>query len=116
MDWFERITGFREIDYARTRQQLEVADGQLRSTVNGRSFATGHLELVSLQSLRERLVAAGGLPGRGRLSARGGRRPAAPVRQREPVEGAAEDHREDGQMRLGGHPDQPLRHPAVQPR
>ena len=68
MDWFERVTGFREMDYARTRQRLEVADGQLRSTVNGRSHATGHLELVSLHSLRDRLAAAGGLPGRLKVS------------------------------------------------
>ena len=68
MDWFERITGFREMDYARTRARLEVADGQLRPTVNGRSYATGNLELVSLQSLRERLVAAAGLPGRLKVS------------------------------------------------
>jgi hypothetical protein len=52
MDWFERLTGFREDDYESTRQRLEVADGHLQSHVNGRRYGIGQLELVSLQDLR----------------------------------------------------------------
>ncbi len=60
MDWFERITGFKEENYLDTRRQLEMADGVLRSTVNGRCYRVGDLELVSLQALRERVGAAAG--------------------------------------------------------
>jgi len=64
MDWFERLTGFPESDYAQTRLQLEVANGRLRSKVNGESYGIGELELVSLKSLRERVNAGTSLPGR----------------------------------------------------
>ncbi len=67
MDWFERLTGFRELDYAQTRQRLEVTDGKLKSKVNGRSFGVGELELISLQRLRERVNAGASLPGRLRV-------------------------------------------------
>ncbi len=68
MDWFEQLTGFRELDYAKTRQQLEVVDGRLRSKVNGKSYGIGELELVSLKTLRERVNARSGLPGRLKVS------------------------------------------------
>src|SRR5688572_14806800 len=64
MDWFERLTGFRETGYDHTRRRLEVAGCQLRSLVNGKSYAIGELELVSLQTLRERMHTGGSLPGR----------------------------------------------------
>ncbi len=64
MDWFERLTGFRETSYDDTRRRLEVEAGRLRSSVNGKSYGIGELELVSVQTLRERVHAAGGLPGR----------------------------------------------------
>ena len=64
MDWFERLTGFRESGYDDTRRRLEVEAGRLRSSANGKSYAIGALELVSVQTLRERVDAAGGLPGR----------------------------------------------------
>lgn len=54
MDWFERLTGFREAGYADTKAKLSMQDGRLISTVNGRSFQTGKLELVSLGDLRTR--------------------------------------------------------------
>lgn len=54
MDWFERLTGFPEGSYADTQARLVVADGRLTSTVNGRSYAVGHLEVPSLQELRAR--------------------------------------------------------------
>lgn len=55
MDWFERLTGFRETSYADTKAKLVVEDGQLRSLVNGKSYRTGELELVSLKDLRARV-------------------------------------------------------------
>ena len=63
MDWFEKLTGFREAGYEETRSRLEVADGRLRSRVNGASYETGTLELVSLQALRERAERGGNLAG-----------------------------------------------------
>src|SRR5262252_7664502 len=40
MDWFERLTGFREAGYDETRARLTVVGDRLRSLVNGkpRSF------------------------------------------------------------------------------
>jgi hypothetical protein len=67
MDWFERLTGFREVGYDETRSQLEVGGSRLRSRVNGKSYGIGHLELVSLQTLRERVRASGRPPGRTRV-------------------------------------------------
>ena len=64
MDWFERITGFRETDYDDTRAKLVVEGNRLRSLVNSNSYRIGELELVQLQALRERARLAGGLPGR----------------------------------------------------
>lgn len=64
MDWFERLTGFREEAYDLTRAKLVVEGGRLRSLVNNRSFQVGELELVSLQELRQRAqrVQVGGVP------------------------------------------------------
>ena len=64
MDWFERLTGFRETDYDVTRERLEVDGGRLRSRVNGKSYAIGALELVPLRTLRERVRSGGGPSGR----------------------------------------------------
>ncbi len=73
MDWFERLTGFEESDYHATRSRLEVAGGRLRSTVNGRSFATGELETPSLGELRRRAQGViGDLAGRLKVSCVGG--------------------------------------------
>jgi hypothetical protein len=64
MDWFEKLTGFRETSYEETRARLEVEGGRLLSRINGASYGIGELELVSLQTLRERAKSAGNLPGR----------------------------------------------------
>jgi hypothetical protein len=64
MDWFERLTGFRETAYADTREKLRVEGRQLQSLINENSYGIGDLELVSLQALRERVKTARGLPGR----------------------------------------------------
>jgi hypothetical protein len=69
MDWFEKLTGFREAGYDETRAQLEMTGTRLRSRANGASYEIGELELVSLQTLRERAGAGGNLPGRIRTSA-----------------------------------------------
>jgi hypothetical protein len=63
MDWFERLTGFRETSYDDTRAKLKVEGSQLQSLINGKRYGIGELELVSLQALRERVKSAGGLPG-----------------------------------------------------
>jgi hypothetical protein len=68
MDWFERLTGFREADYDDTRAKLKVYGQHLQSLVNGKSYGIGELELVSLQTLRERVKSAGSLSGRLKVS------------------------------------------------
>jgi hypothetical protein len=68
MDWFEKLTGFREMSYDDTRAKLKVEGSQLQSLINGKSYGIGELELVPLQALRERVKSAGGLPGRLKVS------------------------------------------------
>ncbi len=68
MDWFERLTGFREGAYDKTRAKLSVDDRRLRSLVNDKSYGIGELELVSLQALRERTKSARALPGQLKVS------------------------------------------------
>ena len=58
MDWFEKLTGFKEAEYETTRNQLELKGDQLLSRVNGRSYVIGTLELKSLHELRRNVVAA----------------------------------------------------------
>ena len=57
MDWFERLTGFREGPYEKTRAKLKVGGSQLKSLVNGKSYRAGSFELASLRTLRERVAA-----------------------------------------------------------
>lgn len=56
MDWFEKLTGFRE-SAARVRADLAVSGGRLTSRANGRSYGIGEFELPSLAELRERVAA-----------------------------------------------------------
>jgi hypothetical protein len=67
MDWFERLTGFREEAYEATRSRLQVIGDRLHSKVNGRNYGIGRFELVSLASLRERVRAVHQQPGRLRV-------------------------------------------------
>jgi hypothetical protein len=63
MDWFERITGFKELGYEETRSALSVVDGKLRSVHSQRTCFFGELETPSLNELRDRtreLVRSGG--------------------------------------------------------
>ena len=54
-DWFERLTGFREEGYERTRSRLVVEGDELVSTVNGARYAVGELSLPALAELRDRV-------------------------------------------------------------
>lgn len=58
MDWFERITGFTEGDYASTKARLAVDGEFLVSKVNGNRHRIGQLEVVTLQTLRARRARA----------------------------------------------------------
>jgi hypothetical protein len=68
MDWFQRLTGFREESYDATRAELGVEGNRLHSLVNGRSYGVGAFELASLQTLRDRAKSSG--VARGRLKAK----------------------------------------------
>jgi hypothetical protein len=68
VDWFEKLTGFRETDYDDTRAKLSIEGSRLHSLVNGKSYEIGQLELVSLQALRQRVKSAGAAPGRLKVS------------------------------------------------
>ena len=68
MDWFESLTGFRETCYEDTRAKLKIEGSRLRSLVNGKTYGIGELELVSLQTLRERLKSGRALPGQLKVS------------------------------------------------
>ena len=67
MDWFERLTGFPEPSYSETRRHIEIQGSRLRSRINGKTYGIGELELVCLQAVRQRVHAAGGLPGQVRV-------------------------------------------------
>ncbi len=69
MDWFEKLTGFREAEYHDTRRKRQVDGQKLRSIVNGKSYAIGAFELVSLQTLRGRLLDVDVTRGRIKVSA-----------------------------------------------
>lgn len=69
MDWFERITGFRETGYSDTQSKLAVDGEFLVSKVTGARHRIGQLELVELGALRQRRVQAAGP--RGRTTVRG---------------------------------------------
>ncbi len=68
MNWFEKLTGFREAEYSDTRSKLHVKGKQLHSLVNGKSYEIGTLELVSLQTLRDRVSTGNALQGRLKVS------------------------------------------------
>ena len=50
MDWFERLTGFREGSYTETQSRLAVVDGRLQGGKRG--YAVGTMTLPSLAELR----------------------------------------------------------------
>lgn len=72
MDWFERITGFRETDHATTQAQLQVDGDWLVCRATGARHRMGRLELVELRTLRARRAATAAAPtARGRSRVRG---------------------------------------------
>jgi len=60
MDWFERLTGFREEDYATTQSRLRVEGDELVSVVNGSRYGIGELTMPTLGELRTRVDPARG--------------------------------------------------------
>lgn len=59
MDWFEKITGFKENNYQETKGKLIFEHNTLYSTVNQQRFDLGKFELAQLQDLRLRVSKAG---------------------------------------------------------
>ena len=53
-DWFEDLTGFKELRYEETQANLVVEGSTLRSKVNNRTYTVGVLEAPSLAELRDR--------------------------------------------------------------
>jgi hypothetical protein len=50
--WFQQLTGFEEQSPEQVRQNLRLEGTSLTSTVNGRRFQAGHLEIPALNELR----------------------------------------------------------------
>ena len=55
MNWFEKLTGFREESPEQVRQHLCVNHDRLRSHLNDREWCYGTLEIPTLADLRERV-------------------------------------------------------------
>jgi hypothetical protein len=66
-DWFERLVGFLETEYAATQRQLKVEGTRLHSLVTGQSYGIGILDVISLQDLRARVHPNTGEGGRLRV-------------------------------------------------
>lgn len=58
MDWFERITGFREGSYQDTKSKLAVEGERLRSHANGKVYGIGRLRIPTLGELRNSVNSA----------------------------------------------------------
>jgi hypothetical protein len=54
-DWFWKLTGFREESYELTRSRLVVEGDELVSTVNGKRYGIGALEVPTVAELRSRV-------------------------------------------------------------
>ena len=59
-DWFQRLTGFAEDDYASTQQRLAVDGEELVSLVNGKRYGIGQFSLPTVAELRARVNPARG--------------------------------------------------------
>ncbi len=55
INWFESLTGFREISSHQVRENFLLEDDRLTSRINGASFSCGKLEMPSLGELRDRV-------------------------------------------------------------
>ena len=68
MNWFEKLTGFREESPQQVRNNFMVDEEQLRSLVNNKTLTCGRLEMPSLGKLREKVQKS--QPKTGKLSVR----------------------------------------------
>lgn len=68
MDWFERLTGFAEINPQQVRANLLQEGTQLKSTINGQSWTCGRLAVPSLSDFRQNSTKEQLPPGRLELS------------------------------------------------
>jgi len=59
MDWFTRITGFKEERYEQTQSKLELNASRLRSKITGKEFEVGEFCMPSLAELRADVPASG---------------------------------------------------------
>jgi hypothetical protein len=66
MDWFESITGFRELAYEETQAKLWIEDGLLCSGHSANRYAVGTLEMPTLSELRGRVASSNLREGSGR--------------------------------------------------
>lgn len=57
-EWFEKLTGFRELEIDTVPHFMELRGNKLFSKANGREWQHGSLEITSLAELRARLAAA----------------------------------------------------------
>lgn len=55
MDWFEKLSGFREESPQQVQKNLFIDDDRIGSLVNGKSWVAGRLETPSLGELRQRI-------------------------------------------------------------
>jgi hypothetical protein len=53
IDWFEKLLGFKEESYKKTKKKLAIRGKKLHSLVNFKSYEIGEFELKSLNELRE---------------------------------------------------------------
>lgn len=60
MDWFERLTGFKETDPFTVRQNMAMEGERLVSRANGSNWGAGRLETSMLRELRTRRVVRSG--------------------------------------------------------
>ena len=63
MNWFEKLTGFRETSYDDTRAKLKVVGRQLQSLVNGKAMASENLKPCRSKHSARGWYPLGGLPG-----------------------------------------------------
>ena len=55
MDWFEKLTGFREESLQQVQNNLIADDRKVKSLVNGKTWVAGRLETPSLGELRQQI-------------------------------------------------------------
>ena len=55
MDWFEKLTGFREKSPQQVRENLIIDDRKMRSLINGKTLVAGRLSTPSLGELRQHI-------------------------------------------------------------